>query len=99
MKSNSKTRSKHFVGGSCGTFFKKMNFTKIEGEIRNTYVYMADEFCYVKNKQYNDKIYLKCKSYQICDFTTKSMSQVKFYNLRELTHVVVEENTLGFSLP
>ena len=29
------------------------------------------EFCYVKNKQYNDIIYLKCKDYQMCDGTAK----------------------------
>ena len=65
------TPSKHFVGGSCGNFLKKMNFTKIKGEKRHTYVYMAGEFCYVKNKQCNDIIYLKYKNYQMYDGTAK----------------------------
>ena len=34
-----------------------MNFAKIDGEKRNTYVYMAGEFCYVKNKQCNDNLF------------------------------------------
>ena len=34
-------------------------------------MYMAGEFCYVKNKQCNDIIYLKCKNYQMCDDTAK----------------------------
>ena len=32
---------------------------------------MTGEFCYVKNKQCNDIIYLKCKNYQMCDGTGK----------------------------
>ena len=52
------TPSMHFVGGSCGNFLKKINFTKIESEKRNTYVYIAGEFCYVKNKGCYDIICL-----------------------------------------
>ena len=88
--------SQHFFGGRCGNFLKKMNF---QGEKRNTYVYMAGKFCYVKNKQCNDIIYLKRKNFQCVMAQPKSMCQMKFWNLWELIHVVVEQNTLVISLP
>ena len=65
------TPSMHFAGGNYGNFLKKTNFTKIESEKRNTYLYMAGEFCYVKNNQGDDIIYLKFKNYQMCDGTAK----------------------------
>ena len=40
-----------------------MEYQKVEGERRNSFLYIAGNNCYVKNKNHNGYIYLKCKNY------------------------------------
>ena len=48
-----------------------MEYQKVEGERRNSFLYIAGNNCYVKNKNHNGYIYLKCKNYQLCVGTAK----------------------------
>ena len=59
---------------------------------------MAGEFCYVKNTQGKDIIYLKCEKYEMCDGTAKiNVSGEVLETMRAHTWVV-EQNTLVISL-
>ena len=48
-----------------------MEYQKVEGERRNSFLYIARNNCYVKNKNHNGYIYLKCKNYQLGVGTAK----------------------------
>ncbi|XP_065656803.1 uncharacterized protein LOC136082213 [Hydra vulgaris] len=48
-----------------------MEYQKVEGEGRNSFLYIAGNNCYIKNKNHNGYIYLKCKNYQLCFGTAK----------------------------
>ena len=48
-----------------------MEYQKVEGERRNSFLYIDGNNCYVKNKNHNGYIYLKCKNYQLCVGTAK----------------------------
>ena len=48
-----------------------MQFLKVEGEKRNTYVYIVGEFGYYKSRDYKGIMYLKCKHYKLCDGTAE----------------------------
>ena len=42
---------------------------KVEGDKRNTFIFIAGDFGYMENKSNNDFVYLKCKHYKLCDGT------------------------------
>ena len=53
-----------------------MEFMKVEGDKKNTYVFIAGDFEYVKNKSSNNIVYLKCKHYKLCDRIANLVSEL-----------------------
>jgi hypothetical protein len=60
-----------------------MEYRKIEGDKRKTFVYVAGDFGYIKNKENNGFVYLKCKHRHLCDGSAKI---VLLTNLLETIH-------------
>ena len=48
-----------------------MEYKKVEGDKRKTFVFLAGDFGYVKNKKVGDILYVKCKHKPLCDGTAK----------------------------